>query len=716
MSSTHRQDGSAGKPVQLTSRQKNIIQILTKFTASRPATVGMISEMLGLSSRTILREMPQVERWLTQNDFHFVRKPGVGLILDENVENQKLILELLESESIQRNYSKEERRRCILGELLYAQQPLKSYYFTSRFHISEGTLSNDLDEVGRWLKTYHIELLRRPGLGILLEGDEGSYRQAIANVVYESIDESQIMQLLCGEPPDTGGTVAVHNRVFNLLDHEMTVAVEQILLECEQRLHIRYTDSAYVGLIVHIALAIKRIQNNEKIEMEREKMQKLMMMPEFSVAEEICDRLKDAFQIRIPRGEVGFITMHLSSARIWPTDERAERSIDSVYLHQLVRQMIDSVQQELHVDLSDSEGLLEDLYNHMAPMLSRLTTGIHIENSQLETVRQEYPEIMQATRHACAMLPQETGLRDVPDSELAFLAMHFGAAIEKAKQQQQTISVVVVCPTGIGTSRILEAGLTREFANIHVCGAISAFHIDTDKLRTQGIDLIISTVSLSTEFPWICVSPILQLQDKRRIETMLASLPQPARFTQVMQYRRQMTLSDIRDIVYTGRELLDLFANIKFDVVHTVHTRAEVIARAGSLFAADDRAAAHIEAGLYERDQIMDTYVKQFHALMLHCQTQMVNHARFGYIKLEPPLYERGRVILGAMVMLVPDRHDDTVPHRLIGAIGALLVENKTLLDLLRIGEWDKSLTCIEEGLGVYYKQFLKKRIGVGEK
>ena len=83
MSSIKGQD--AERKTKLTSRQKDIIQILTKFTASRPVTVGMISEMLGVSSRTILREIPHVENWLTQNDFHFIRKPGVGLILDENV-------------------------------------------------------------------------------------------------------------------------------------------------------------------------------------------------------------------------------------------------------------------------------------------------------------------------------------------------------------------------------------------------------------------------------------------------------------------------------------------------------------------------------------------------------------------------------------------------------------------------------------------------------
>lgn len=716
MSSMKRSD-AAGKN-KLTSRQKDIIQILTKFTASRPVTVSMISEMLGVSSRTILREIPRVEQWLTQNDFHFIRKPGVGLILDENVENQKLILELLEIESVQKDYSKEDRRRRILGELLYAQEPLKSYYFTSKFHISEGTLSTDLDEIGKWLERYQIQLIRRPGLGILLEGSESSYRQAIANLIYDSIDQTQIAQLLRGEvTPQVNPVAPMHNRVFDLLDHEMTAKVEKVLVETEKKLHIQYADSAYVGLIVHISLAIKRLQNNEKIEMGQDKLQKAMLLPEFSVAEEICDQLKDIFQIRIPKSEVGFITMHLSSAQIWPMHSKTRRSIDSMNLRQLASEMIQKVEEDLGIPLHGDGRLIDDLCNHMAPAISRLSMGLTIENSQIDSIREEYPEVVQATEAACEILCNEIGVEEIPESEICFLAMHFGAAMEKQLEKMQRISVVVVCPTGVGTSRILEASLKKAFSCIEVKGVISAFRIDPQKLQEQGIDLILSTVNLSTDFPWICVSPILQAKDRRQIESMVVSLQSKKRLHPVGQVWSDVTGNDVQQIVYVGIELLDLVDNLKFETMKTAKDRVEVIAKAGLMFAEDDRMAAAIEADLYERDQMADTYVKQFHVLMLHCQTDMIEHARFGYIKLEPPIYENGRVIFGSLVMLAPiSQSEDYVPHHLVGAIGSLLVENKTLLDQLRAGDWNGSRASIAAGLEVYYKQFLKKKIGVGDK
>lgn len=713
MSATRKRTKNAEKKDQLTSRQKDIIQILTKFTASRPVTVAMISEMLGLSSRTILREIPHVEKWLTQNDFHFIRKPGVGLILDESVENQKLILELLEVESVSKNYSKDERCRRILGELLYAEEPLKSYYFTSKFHISEGTFSGDLDRIIQWLEPYQIQLIRRPGLGILLEGEESSYRQAIANLVYESIDENQIMQMLRGEQQENQVLLPGNNRVFGLLDSETTKQVEQILLDSEKRLRIRYTDSAYVGLVMHISLAIKRIQNNEKIEMEQERLQKLMRLPEFAVAEEIGDKLKEQFHVKIPRGEIGFITMHLSSARIWPTDERVERNMERINLRQIASEIIGVVEQELEIDFSDNDSLLEDLCNHLAPALSRLSLQIPIENPQMDSIKEEYPDIWRATLAASQVLVRELELLNISEAEVSFLAMHFGAAMEKKLQKQMRVSVVVVCPTGVGTSRILEAGLKKTFPHIDVRGTVSAFRIETDKLREQGIDLIISTVNLQTDYPWIAVSPILQAQDKRRIEAMIASLGPKRKADVSMIVHQPMTRKRVKDICCAGEELLDLLDHLQFDTLYVAHNRAEVIERAGALFADNEQDAAYIENGLFERDQLADTYVKQLHVLLLHCQTAMVEHARFGYIKLEPPLYENGRIILGAVVMLVPERREDNILHQMIGSLSALLVEDKKLLERLRAGDWDGSKACIEDGLGVYYKQFLKKMGGV---
>ena len=117
----------------LTKRQKEIIKILAQFTADHPITVQTISEKLNLSSRTILREMPKIDAWFEENDFHLVKKPRIGLYVDEDQETRNFLQELVQMEHRKATFTKEERKDRILSELLTKNEPLKYFYFTSTF-------------------------------------------------------------------------------------------------------------------------------------------------------------------------------------------------------------------------------------------------------------------------------------------------------------------------------------------------------------------------------------------------------------------------------------------------------------------------------------------------------------------------------------------------------------------------------------------------------
>ena len=167
----------------LTKRQKLIIEMLATFNADNPITIQAISEKLKLSSRTVLREMPRINEWFEENDFKLVKKPRIGMYVDEDAETRNYIKELVDMDENKPVYSKADRQMIILLELLTINDPLKYFYFTSLFHISDATLSNDLEEIEKWLDHYNLTLYRRPGMGIYWEGKEEDYRQAVTMVL-----------------------------------------------------------------------------------------------------------------------------------------------------------------------------------------------------------------------------------------------------------------------------------------------------------------------------------------------------------------------------------------------------------------------------------------------------------------------------------------------------------------------------------------------------
>ena len=65
--------------------------MLAAFNADDPITIQAISEKLKLSSRTVLREMPRINEWFEENDFKLVKKPRIGMYVDEDTETRNYI-------------------------------------------------------------------------------------------------------------------------------------------------------------------------------------------------------------------------------------------------------------------------------------------------------------------------------------------------------------------------------------------------------------------------------------------------------------------------------------------------------------------------------------------------------------------------------------------------------------------------------------------------
>lgn len=696
----------------LTSRQKAIIQILTQFTAANPVTVAVISDKLKISSRTVLREMPKIEAWLAAHDFTFLRKPGVGLVLDENLETRSRIMELLHETAVTQAYTKEERRRLILGELLFAKEPLKFYYFTSKYKISDGTLSNDLDHLGDWLRQYQIHVIRKPGLGIYTEGCEEHYRQAIANAIYEFMPEEEILGLFGEkkEKRETGISAAAQNRLFQFIDDETFEIVENVLLEVEQQLHIKYTDSAYMGLLVHIALAVKRLRNFEKIEMEPQRLESLERYPEFSVAEEIGKRIGERFAIDIPLEEIGFITMHCIGAQIWLTDQTEHTLAERMNMRQLVKNMIDVMERELGGSLSQNAQLLTDLTEHIMAVSSRLRLDVKVRNAQLETIKENYGEIYRATEKSCQLLRHAIGVTEVPEAEIAFIAMYVCAAVEGQQAMQRKIPVAVACPTGLGTSKMLAVQLTKEFHHLEVREIISAIRIDVQKLKREGIRLLISTVHLDIDFPYVCVNPILLEQDKMLLRTELQLLPMQQEMVPEIKSTPAVQKDTLVYMTRLGEEILYLLEHTQLLTLPYAQDKQELLYVASGMFTETKEARELIADSLAKREQISSTYIRDFQMMLLHCKTSGVRHCCFGYIRLKRPLFQAEGVVQGAIVMLVP-KEGDSLEADLMSQISGALLEDESLFSAIQKKGRNSIIESLERRLMQYYQKTICKRM-----
>lgn len=699
------------KKKKLMSRQKQIIQILTKSTNKNPITISTIAEILNVSSRTVLREMPKIEEWLDENGFNFIKKPGVGLIIDESLENQQLILELLEVENVQKEYSKEERKRIILSELLIAKEPLKLFYFTNQLKVSEGTLSNDLDGIEDWLKAFDIKLIRRQGVGIYLEGNEKNYRKVLSDILYRTLEEKELIKLLKKSlnSPSSENSIefSIENRMLNFIDKTIIKGIEKIVSELEEKFNFKLIDSDYIGLVVHISLAVQRIKNGEKISMDKSSLSELEILPEFVVATEITEKLEKVFTIEIPKDEIGYITMHLKGARLRLNKVENDIDLDNLDIKQISNYIITEVENDFNIEIINKQKLSKDIYNHLVPAISRMSMKLNIRNPLLENIKEQYSEIYHSCENACEILKKITKIDKIPESEVAYIAMHIAAAIEE-NLKNENLSVVIACPTGVGTSKLLGVNIKKEFHNLDIKNSISVINIDAKKLKDDGIDFIISTVDLDVDYRYICLNPMFLQKDKIKLKEFIHRYSKQRITKKIIKKELKCDKDKIKNITNLGTEIISILEEVRVREINNVKTVNDLIGIASSVFAENVNHAKEIKKLLLEREEKSSTYLNGFNMMLLHCKDKKITSCKFGVIRLNEKLIEDGKEINFAIISLIPEKNTQTQIN-IMSHINGEIIERESLRNsIMKISE-EELTSIIEKILGDLYRKELKR-------
>lgn len=692
--------------MQLTARAREIIQILIHFPQNHPVTVSAVSEELGVSIRSIQRELLTVEKWLNENGFHFIRKRSVGLMLDEPDDRKQELLILLQTNLPARISTDDRRQRqnLLCRLLLFADEPVKSYYLANKLEISEGTLLTDLNQISHWFEKYQLRLNRRQGLGIYIEGSETAIRQAAASCLLDQLTHS--LQLEPGRSiSDIWNSCPIQDITPSIIKN-----VGAILSDCEKQLNLHLSDNERLRLLIYLALAVHRIEKGCPIPDENSIFSQKSMEPEYAAADYITRLVRRCFKFPSAPGETVYLAAYLTGFHIWPSESRDLTRRRDFDIHQVTLEVIKKVGEELQQDFTGDSRLLKDLEGHLQPAIGRLRAGITIENPLLSEFQEKYTEIYNACENSMEILQKVFDIPAVYAGEVGFITIYFIMALERKEKLERKISAMLVCPSGIGSSRLLASNLKKEYPDLDIRGTMSAFEIDCDKLRRDRVDLVISTIKLSIPYQNLQVNPILTRQDKMLLNSKLSLLQKKKRQNapEIKVPTPPLSKTDVEYISKLGTEIYRLLGNIRIGQAPVLGKRSEVISHAASLFAENAEMEKHFQQVLETRDQMADTYIKPFHALLLHGRSSMTDHICFGYVRLEPPVYDKTQIILGAIVSLIPEGTDSQVCAAITSEVIGALLEKPELLEALRSMDDNLFASLLEDTLLRFYRETVK--------
>ncbi|MBR0288701.1 MAG: transcription antiterminator, partial [Selenomonadaceae bacterium] len=435
-------------------RTRDILKLLLQDNSFQKT--ADIAAILSVSGKTISRQLPKVEEVLEKVGLQLEKKSGAGIkVIGSEVKRYALAQRLKSIDK--REYTPNERRSIIISNLLSSREPIKLFALSSAVHVTDSTISNDLDKLEDWFREQGLKLLRKPGLGVSLLGDERDFRRAIVRYIYEHVGEERLLNLMQDNLPDEQPVAQVSKFLLELIDAGEWRRLEQMIRVTENDLGYKLSDNAFIGLVVHLSLVLRRIKNHEAVKLDAEICSRVKEAREFLAAKKLAEKISLAFAVEVPKSEIYYITMHILGARSRYSSASLGKisMMDNFRLVTLARQIMKRAAKITGRDIDKNQSLLAGLVNHLAPTISRLKMHMDIRNPLLGEIQTHYPELMSLTKKCVVEVEEEVG-STLPDAEIAYIAMHLGAALSDSEKFLHAVHrVVVACPTGMGTSRLL---------------------------------------------------------------------------------------------------------------------------------------------------------------------------------------------------------------------------------------------------------------------
>ncbi|MCY8918633.1 BglG family transcription antiterminator [Bacillus atrophaeus] len=489
----------------MTAREQKLMKHL--LSQSRYVTVNEMAEAMQVSTRTIHRELKSIKPIMQRYNLTLDKQPGKGLKMVGSMEGKQKLLTDLSQE--QHEYSADERKLLILCSLLESQEPIKLYTLAKDLQVTNATVSYDLDELEEWISPFGLTLIRKRGFGIQLMGPEDAKRKIVGNLIVNRLD---IQMFLEAVELNIKGKTDTSEKIFGVVSKGELLKMERVLFRLKEKTAYALSDSSYIALVVHLTFAMERIQLGETISMEAEELHTLKNTKEYSSAFEIAGELEKAFGVTIPEAEVGYITIHLRSAnRKYETEYKAQEIELEIALQ--TKRLIAFISEKIRMDLTENRSLYEGLIAHLEPAMNRIKEGMGIYNPMKEQIKRDYFLLYMAIEEG-----MEKSFPDMTfsDDEIAYLVLHFGSALE-IKKEEAKIKALIVCSSGIGSSKMLASRLKKELPEIQSFDMSSLIEL---KDRDIGAyDMIVSTVPIPYEnIDYIVVSPLLNEEDANQVK------------------------------------------------------------------------------------------------------------------------------------------------------------------------------------------------------
>lgn len=659
----------------LTPRQQFILNtVLNEGTFN----TKRLHKDLDISERTILREISSINKQLKKSGIVIFNDEDMNLSVYGNEENIKEIKNSLEMVPIPWLFSKEQRQIIIICELLVSKEPLKASYFGHKFNVVMGSISLDIDNIEKRLVSKNLCVIRKRGYGITIQGSEWNKRNTLVELFFDFKPFEDLLAFLYDEKVDK-----IVSTFFNIVfGNELIKLVKSKLKDIDFN-YIKGNDIKYFSLFIQVLLSIKKTEDGDIIHLPDEIKKNILSLQEYEKIQYLGDVLKKS-EINIPEDELVYLCLYLSDYKFFFNNKHRIES--DINYESISKEVTEEISKKIHADIAKDEQLIKDLAQHFRQTFYMLNLGLKVINPLIHEIKEHYSELYTVIKNTCRLIFSRYNFK-IPPEEVGYITMHIAVAIQNQQTMIKNIKVLVVCPNGIGTSRMLCSKVKARFNDIDIIDVVSLHDIN-NVIDKDKYDLILSTVpiTLKTQENLIIVSHFMTETDVEKISNFIS------------------------DFKVNNKKELELFAEANEDnVTNYEYELANVMVKNFQLkksnsesfedlidFIVEDiyeinvaKSKEVIRELIFKREKNGNVVIPGTHVVLIHTRSDEIESPFVGVYRIKKPLAMKSIGFsteeVDTFIVMFARNIESNYILKILGKISVSLIEEREFVEVLKL-------------------------------
>ncbi|CUU45349.1 BglG family transcription antiterminator [Clostridium beijerinckii] len=660
----------------LTPRQQFILStVLNEGTFN----IKRLHKDLDISERTILRELSSINKRLKKNGITIFNDENMNLSISGNKENIEEIKKSLDMVPIPWLLSKEQRQIVIICELLVSNEPLKASYFCHKFNVVMGSISLDIDNIEERLISKNLCVIRKRSYGISIQGSEWNKRNALVELFFDFKPFEDLIAFLYDEKVDP-----IVKTLFNIVfGNEAIQLVKDILKDIDFD-YLKGNDVKYFSLFIQVLLSIKKTKNGEIIYLPQEIKNSILSLEEYKKIQYLGSVLKKN-NIDICEDELVYLCLYLSDYKYFFNNKHLIES--DINYENIAKEVTEEISTKIYVDITKDEQLIRDLTQHFKQTFYMLNLGLKVINPLINEIKEHYSELYKIIKNTCRLIFSRYNFK-IPPEEVGYITMHIAVAVQKQQAMSKNIKALVLCPSGIGTARILCSKVKSIFNEINVIDVVSLHDINSI-IDKNKYDLILSTVpvSLKTKHNLIVVSHFMTEVDIENISNFISN------FKASNNERELELFAQTKDNTVTNHEyelantMVKNFQLKKSDSDSFINLINYIVDDIHKIDIGTDKEV--IRDLIFKREENGNVVIPGTHVALIHTRSDTITSPFVGVYRINKPLSMKSIGFstedVDTFIVMFARNTESNYILKILGKISVSLIEKKEFVEMLRL-------------------------------